>query len=170
MTAVRGANDAPNILLIEDNKDVRRLFSIILTRAGMKVESLTDGRSALERLDAGPLPDAVVMDRMLPGLPGEAVLSRMRGDKRWADVPVIIVSALRRRFDIHELLQAGATAYLQKPVDTRELVATVEHAIRSKVAPPSVDASLEMAIPRRGAAVADGEVSLPRHSADLIDP
>ncbi len=149
----------PRVLLIEDNKDVRKLFSIILSRSGMEVETIADGREAVERLESGDLPDAVVMDRMLPGLPGDVVLARMRQNERWAGVPIVIVSALRRRFDVNELLKAGATAYLHKPVDTRELVSTVRKAIegaRGGSGADQVDAmareSLQLAIPRTPAA------------------
>ncbi|MEZ5650444.1 MAG: response regulator transcription factor [Burkholderiaceae bacterium] len=170
MTVAEQTNGGARVLLIEDNKDVRKLFTIILERAGMRVTSLADGREAMNLLDEGDLPEVVVMDRMLPGLPGDLILNRMRAHARWADIPIVIVSALRRRFDISELLRAGANAYLQKPVDTRELVATVKTAIDGGASRRQMATeSLESAIPRAPAREAVSAVGQSR-SADLIDP
>ncbi|MEZ5740346.1 MAG: response regulator transcription factor [Burkholderiaceae bacterium] len=127
--AVAATGTAARVLLVEDNKDVRKLFTIVLNRSGFQVDAMWDGHEAAALIDTAPAPDVILIDRMLPGLPGDILLERIRASARWHSVPVVVVSALRRRFDIKQLLAAGANAYLAKPVDTRELVRTLRDEI-----------------------------------------
>ena len=87
------------------------------------------GSDALELIRAEK-PDGVVLDMMMPDLSGLEVLHQIRNDAELASIPVIIVSAKSLPSDIQAGLQAGAAAYLTKPVTYQQLSATVAKVIQ----------------------------------------
>jgi two-component system response regulator RegX3 len=102
-----------------------------LTREGYDVELASDGIDALRRFADHP-PDLVLLDLLLPGMPGIEVCRRMRDI---APVPIIVVSALNSEADIVLGLELGAEDYIAKPYRLRELVARIRSVLR-RVAPP----------------------------------
>jgi DNA-binding response OmpR family regulator len=125
------------ILVVEDEARLRQLLRLYLERAGYEVAEAADGRAALEAVDAAP-PDLLVVDLMLPGLQGEALIRAIR---ETSDVPILIASA--KRSDVERIagLRLGADDYLPKPYNVHELVERV-HAIlrrsgRARVEPPA---------------------------------
>jgi DNA-binding response OmpR family regulator len=112
------------ILVVEDEARLRQLLRLYLERAGYEVAEAADGRSALETVDEA-LPDLLVVDLMLPGLQGEALIRAIR---ETSDVPILIASA--KRSDVERIagLRLGADDYLPKPYNVHELVERV-HAI-----------------------------------------
>ena len=113
------------IILAEDEPHIAMLVQFTLEAAGFEVEHYLDGSSALARLLEGPVPTLVVLDMMMPGMSGLEVLSSIKADARYADVPVLIVSARAREIDRNTALASGASAYLTKPFSTEELRALV---------------------------------------------
>ncbi|MBT9585216.1 response regulator transcription factor [bacterium] len=109
------------MLVVEDDEDIARLLAVALESARFYVEVLGDGRQALESVQASP-PDVIVMDVDLPGLDG---LSLCREVRKFSDVPVLMLSALREDVDKIVGLELGADDYLGKPFNMRELVARV---------------------------------------------
>jgi CheY-like chemotaxis protein len=89
---------------------------------------LVSARTALEGLDRARLerPDLVLLDLVLPDLAGEEVLARLRGDPRTAGVPVVVLSANARPERAKQLLEAGAAAYLTKPLEIDRLIELLE--------------------------------------------
>jgi two-component system response regulator RegX3 len=114
------------ILIIEDEPSFVEVLELSLGAEGFEVESALDGKVGLERFRASR-PDLVLLDLMLPGLPGLDVLRAMR---RESDVPVLVVSAKDAEADIVTALELGADGYVTKPYSVRELVARVRAAVR----------------------------------------
>ncbi len=109
------------VLIVEDEADLAALVAYQLTKAGFRVETASNGADALRavRKDA---PDLVVLDRLLPGLSGDEVLSRLRGDVTTSLVPVLLLTARREEEDRIEGLELGADDYLTKPFSPKELI------------------------------------------------
>jgi CheY-like chemotaxis protein len=119
------------VLHIEDNlanlKLVERIFA---RRADIEIVAAMHGRLGLE-LAHEHRPILVLLDLHLPDMGGEQVLQRLRDDPVTASIPVVIVSADATPGQVQRLLAAGATAYLSKPVDVRELLAVLDGALVS---------------------------------------
>ena len=114
------------ILVVEDEPRLRELIRLYLERDGHEVVDCGDGRSAIDAFDSGGA-DLVVLDLMLPGMQGEAVLEALR---EAADVPVLITSAKRSDAERIAGLRLGADDYLAKPFNPRELTARVAAILR----------------------------------------
>jgi Response regulators consisting of a CheY-like receiver domain and a winged-helix DNA-binding domain len=115
-----------NALIIDDEKQIRRLLRIALESAGHHVSEAQTGRAGLEEI-VHRRPDVVVLDLGLPDMGGVQVLRRLR---EWSDVPVLVVSVRDDAEEKVAALDAGADDYVTKPFDTAELLARVRAAQR----------------------------------------
>ncbi|MDA8070080.1 MAG: response regulator transcription factor [Actinomycetota bacterium] len=134
MTAVPvpDPGDAPvHILVVEDDPSYRVALEAGLRAEGYEVEPAADGEEGLWRFGQRR-PDLVLLDALLPGMPGVDVCRQMR---ILAAVPVIMVSALSSEVDLVVGLEAGAADYVTKPFHLRELVARIQAVLR-RVSPP----------------------------------
>jgi two-component system response regulator RegX3 len=135
MTAAAGEaadeGQAPRILVVEDEESYRDALSIGLSKEGYKVELAADGTEGIRAFRESP-PDLVLLDVLLPGVPGTEVCKQMRAI---APVPVIMVSALDSEVDIVLGLEHGAADYVTKPYYLRELTARIQAVLR-RVSPP----------------------------------
>jgi PAS domain S-box-containing protein len=147
------AKPGGNVLLADDNADMRSYVGRLLTAEGFTVEAVADGETALAAARRAT-PDLVLSDVMMPGLDGFGLLREMRGDPRLRDIPVVLLSARAGEEARVEGLQAGADDYLVKPFAARELVARVS-------------ANLNLARDRREAALRKSEAQLRALNADL---
>jgi CheY-like chemotaxis protein len=110
------------ILLAEDNTTTAGALAELLTLAGHAVEVITTGPGVLARL-ALPPPDAVVLDYVLPGVDGLAVLREMRGRDGWRAVPVVLTTAAPEAYLAGRLVDADRpVTVLPKPFETEELL------------------------------------------------
>jgi len=114
------------ILVVEDETRLAELLRLYLERDGHAVTVVADGLAALEAMDAAAF-DLVVLDLMLPGLAGEAVLDAIR---ERGETPVLIASAKRSDLDRIAGLRSGADDYLAKPFNPHELTARVAAILR----------------------------------------
>jgi DNA-binding response OmpR family regulator len=114
------------ILIVEDEPQLRGLLRLYLERAGYAVTDTGDGPTALAAFAAHGA-DLVVLDLMLPGMQGEAVLDALRHE---ADVPILITSAKRSDAERIAGLRRGADDYLAKPFNPHELTARVAAILR----------------------------------------
>jgi DNA-binding response OmpR family regulator len=119
------------ILVVEDEPQLRNLLRLYLERAGYRVTDAGDGPTGLAAYDAEGA-DLVILDLMLPGMQGEAVLEALR---ETGDVPVLITSAKRTDAERIAGLRAGADDYLAKPFNPHELTARVAAILRRTRAP-----------------------------------
>ena len=131
------------ILVVEDEPRLGELVRLYLQREGYTVTVVTDGRGAIAAFDpdgpdAEPI-DLVVLDLMLPGLAGEAVLAAIR-DR--GETPVLITSAKRSDAERITGLRLGADDYLAKPYNPHELTARVA-AILRRTRPVAHDAAVD---------------------------
>ena len=111
------------ILVVDDDTAIGNLEEEVLSQAGYAVLRAYSGTEALLLLK-DRRPDLILLDLMLPGLPGEEILPRIQG------IPVIVISAKASVQDKVELLLGGAADYLTKPFDTKELLARVAVRLR----------------------------------------
>ena len=110
-----------NILVVEDNDDVREMMAVTLELEGHEVATAVNGRDALNKLHSGEKPCLILLDLMMPVMNGWEFQTELEHDPDLCDVPVVVVSALggemaRRR---------AAAAYLPKPIDMDQLLHVV---------------------------------------------
>ena len=122
-------SDAKKVIIVEDEPAVADLLEEMLSVDGYQVLKIHSSTSALAEIRAGK-PDVVLLDIMMPDVSGLEVVRFMRREPDMQRVPVVIVSAKTLPEDIRTGLEAGATAYLTKPVDMGGLRRTVAQVIR----------------------------------------
>ena len=112
------------ILVVEDNAMNMKLFRDVLVATGYSTLEATTGGDAVA-LATEHLPSLVLMDIELPDVDGVEALHRLRADERTAAIPVLAVTAQAMRGDRERFLAEGFDGYVAKPVDLRELLASV---------------------------------------------
>jgi DNA-binding response OmpR family regulator len=114
-----------NILIVEDEKTLLELESILLTSKGYNVEVAMDGKSALE-LVANIKPDLVLLDIMLPKIDGYEVCRQIKANKATRHIPVIMLSAKKGKKDLVMGEQSGADWYITKPFKSAMVIETID--------------------------------------------
>ena len=137
------ASRGQRILVVEDEPDIAALIGYQLTRAGFRVETTLNGVEAL-RTVARDIPDLIVLDRMLPGISGDEVLSRLKDDPETQGVPVLVLTAKKEREERIAGLELGADDYLTKPFSPRELVLRVQAILRRTQEPGRVSSGSQV--------------------------
>jgi CheY-like chemotaxis protein len=107
------ADASRRVLLVEDDRFLRKAAEAALKRAGLTVLVATDGEEAL-RLVRTDVPDLVLLDLIMPKLQGFEVLRALKEEPATAGVPVVVLSNLGQDNDVRQALDAGAVAYLVK--------------------------------------------------------
>jgi len=125
----------PNILVVEDEKDILDLIDYNLQQAGFKVARAMDGEEALNLIKKGP-PDLVILDLLLPGLDGKEVCRRIRQDESTRSLPVVMLTAKAEEIDRIIGFEIGADDYLTKPFSPRELILRVHAVLRRTMEQP----------------------------------
>ncbi|MEG3967990.1 urea ABC transporter substrate-binding protein [Microcoleus sp. T2B6] len=111
--------DAATVLVIDDDPDARDLMTRCLSKEGFRVRSSASGQGGL-LLAKELLPDAIILDVMMPSMDGWAVLSALKADQDLVEIPVIMITFLD---DKNQGLELGAAEYLRKPVDYKRFAA-----------------------------------------------
>lgn len=114
------------ILIVEDEASLHEPLSFLLKREGFDVEVAEDGTEAIEMFDRDGA-DMVLLDLMLPGIPGSEVCKQIR---MTSNVPIIMLTAKDSEVDIIVGLELGADDYVTKPYSTRELLARIRAVLR----------------------------------------
>lgn len=112
------------ILLAEDEPNIVESVCFLLRRAGLDVETESDGRVALSRALENA-PDVLILDVKMPGMNGFEALRQLRADRRGRDVPVVVLSARGQSASRETAEAAGADVFMAKPFSNAELVDTV---------------------------------------------
>jgi two-component system, OmpR family, phosphate regulon response regulator PhoB len=131
------------ILVVEDEAAIAELVAINLRHAGFEVGVAGDAASAVQSVDK-MLPDLIVLDWMLPGQSGLALLKTWRAQARTKALPVVMLTARGEEADKLAGLDGGADDYLSKPFSPKELLARIRAVLRRK-APQALDDAVEIA-------------------------
>lgn len=118
-----------DVLIVEDEPDIRRLIAFHLARDGFRCRAAVTGTEALRELKSA-VPDLVVLDLMLPEMDGLEVCRRIRSDPASAAVPIIMLTAKADEVDRVVGLEMGADDYVVKPFSPKELVARARAVLR----------------------------------------
>jgi CheY-like chemotaxis protein len=112
-------------LLVDD--DARNIFALssVLERRGMRVLTATTGREAISLLDENPAVAIVLMDIMMPEMDGYQTMQVIRSKPAFRRLPILALTAKAMKGDREKCLEAGASDYLAKPVDTEQLLAAL---------------------------------------------
>ena len=119
-------NPQRDVLIVDDDPDIRDALGECLRYEGYAVHAAADGRDALDRLEIGLRPDVILLDLMMPVLNGFDVLDALKSRPDWNAIPVLVVSANR---SAEEANLPGAVGFLGKPVNMDRLIAAVEQAV-----------------------------------------
>ena len=125
------AKDKTTILIVEDEPSISELLRFMLQDANYAVTLAYDSKQALAAI-AKELPDAVLLDWMLPDTSGLNLLSQLRNDSRTASLPIIMLTARGMEEDKVKGLDYGADDYVTKPFSPKELVARIQALLRRK--------------------------------------
>lgn len=120
------------ILIVEDDPRMQKVLLRLFNQQGYRVEVASDGQSGIDAFRSCA-PAAVVLDLILPQLPGREVCKRIKSTS--PEIPVLILSAVSEVVDKVLLLELGADDYVTKPFSPRELLARVQAAIRRRRRP-----------------------------------
>ena len=126
------ADYMPFVLIAERDQSVRKLQALFLERAGLAVEFCDDGAQALDRA-LQTVPAVIITEILIPKLDGLALCRALRDDDRTRDTPIIVFSILGAA---QRAAEAGATAFLRKPLVDSTFVAAVQDLIAAQ--PPGV--------------------------------
>ncbi len=155
------------ILVVEDDQAILVALREKLQMEGYSTVLAKDGEEARDRLSEEP-PDIVVLDLMLPKLDGISVLKWLR--KRYAELPVLILSAKGREEEKVEGLKAGADDYLAKPFGLKELMARIEALLRRSRGPqePFVFGEVQVDFQKRKVFYKGQEVTLSKKEMEIL--
>ena len=118
------------ILVIEDEEDLNQTLSFNLENEGYKVTSALKGSEALEILENASPPDLVILDLMLPDMPGLDICRYIRSKENLKNISVIIVAAKGEEVDRVVGFELGADDYIVKPYSVRELMLRIQAQLR----------------------------------------
>jgi CheY-like chemotaxis protein len=125
-SAIGAVGGDATLLYVEDNlANLSLVEAILMSRPGWKIIPALQGQLGVE-LAREHMPDVILLDLHLPDIPGAEVLRRLRADPRTASIPVVVVSADATAGSLERLRQAGADAYLTKPLDVDEFLTVVQ--------------------------------------------
>ena len=113
------------VLLVDD--DPRNIFALasVLERRGMNVLTATTGREAIKLIEETPSLAIVLMDIMMPEMDGYQTIETIRQDRAYRRLPIIALTAKAMKGDREKCLEAGASDYLAKPVNTEQLMSAL---------------------------------------------
>lgn len=115
---------AKQVLLIEDEPNIIEAISFILSRDGWAVATHANGETAIEAVHRH-VPDALVLDVMLPGRSGYEILQDLRADPKTATIPVLLLTARGQKKDRDTADRLGATRFMTKPFSNAEVLSVL---------------------------------------------
>ncbi|MWV50764.1 response regulator [Rathayibacter sp. VKM Ac-2803] len=159
-----------SILLVEDESALSEPLSYLLEREGYDVTVAEDGTRAVAAFDEGDY-DLILLDLMLPGMPGTEVCREIRTR---SSIPIIMVTAKDSEVDIVVGLELGADDYVTKPYSTRELLARIRAVLRRRTEDPGeerivVAGPVKMDIERHTVEVDGIETPMPLKEFELLE-
>ncbi|MBC9928108.1 MULTISPECIES: response regulator transcription factor [unclassified Leucobacter] len=162
------------ILLVEDEESISQPLAYLLEREGYSVRVVGDGNLAVQAFGEETF-DLVLLDLMLPGLPGTEVCRSIRARSQ---VPIVMLTAKDSEIDIVVGLELGADDYITKPYSTRELLARIRAALRRRGIEPEAPldqagvlevADIRLDTDRHSVTVRGEEVAMPLREFELLE-
>jgi two-component system response regulator RegX3 len=159
------------ILIVEDESSLSDPLAFLLGREGYETTIASDGPAALAEFDRNGT-DLVLLDLMLPGIPGTEVCREIRSRSQ---VPIIMLTAKDSEVDVVVGLELGADDYVTKPYSTRELLARIRAVMRRRVDDEDEDVSVleagdvRMDVERHTVAVRGAETAMPLKEFELLE-
>lgn len=147
-----------NILVVEDDEDLRIYLKKMLIDHDYAVTAVSDGTNALKVINKTP-PDLVVLDLGLPDISGETVCQEIK--KNYPDIPVVVLTAKSDTSDVVRTLNIGADDYISKPFKGEELIARIKARFRSKGEEDSVQQIGDLSLNPQTFEVRRGVQSIP---------
>jgi len=125
-------SEPARLLVVDDDPDIRRWLEVALTHDGYEVATARNGAEALEMLSESK-PDLILLDLMMPVMDGRQMLEIMRGQEETRDLPVIVLTAVpfESEQERQQILTAGVTKLLHKPVSARQLAEEIAKVVES---------------------------------------
>ena len=114
------------IFVVDDSPTVLLSLKNLLEMHGFKVETASDGKEALEKLECGVKPDLIITDLNMPGMDGFEFIKRVRQLKEFRFKPILVLTTESQLQKRQEARRLGATGWLVKPVSGKELVKVIE--------------------------------------------
>ena len=114
-------NSTAGILVVDDNEQNLELLMAYLEPLGIPLDGARDGATAIERARSNT-PSLILLDIMMPRMSGFQVCETLKADPTTKDIPIIVVTALTEEGDAERARDAGADAFVTKPVDRQELL------------------------------------------------
>lgn len=112
------------VLTVEDQPNIRRLITYVLTKVGYKMMQAEDGESAVHVLQH-TIPDLILLDIRMPKMDGFELLTLLRRYEAATSIPVVILTSLNTPRDLDRALEMGVVDFLTKPIEPRTLVERV---------------------------------------------
>ena len=131
------------VLIVDDEPTIRNIMEGLLFQEGYDLAFAESGAEALTQVEK-LAPDIILLDVMMPGMDGFEVCQRLKADKRWRHIPIILITALGDKEDLIRGFDAGADDFLRKPVDSLELRARVRSMLRIKKQYDELEATLRL--------------------------
>ena len=159
------------VLIVEDEESFSDALTFMLEREGYEVAVAADGKAALEEFEKSGA-DILLLDLMLPGLPGTEVCRQIRTRSQ---VPIIMLTAKDGEVDKVVGLELGADDYVTKPFSSRELLARIRAVLRrngelEELLPAAIEAGpVRMDVDRHVVTVRGEQVSMPLKEFDLLE-
>ncbi|HYZ11877.1 MAG TPA: response regulator [Actinomycetota bacterium] len=119
-----GSDARVRVLVADDDPVILRLIEVNLGLEGFEVETATGGEDAIAKA-AQVRPDVILLDVMMPGVTGWDVAARLKADQATSNIPLVFLSARSQDEDKRKGEELGVAAYVSKPFDPVELVATI---------------------------------------------
>ena len=118
------------ILVVDDEKNIRRTLRMVLEGSGFEVADAASAELALKRLGDGGI-DLVILDIRLPGMSGLDLLARIRAQSAWRNLPVLMISGHASVAEAVNAVQSGATDFFEKPLDRDKVLVRVRNALQA---------------------------------------
>jgi len=119
-----------DVLVAEDDDQISYLLNFMLTREGYKVKVANDGQEAMDAIAEMEMPKLVLLDIMMPFYDGYQLITHIRNETDWKDVPIVMLTAKSQEKDIIKALEGGANDYVVKPFQPGELITRLKMLMR----------------------------------------
>ncbi|MEP1588409.1 MAG: response regulator [Tateyamaria sp.] len=118
-----------HVLLVEDEVNIIEALRFLLSREGWQVDTHSDGADAMDVIRA-KRPDLIVLDHMLPGKSGLDILTELRADHNFVDLPVLMLTARGQTRDREQAEKAGVSRFMTKPFSNTEVITAVRDLVQ----------------------------------------